>query len=133
MTELDAEVIGTKAQCLFILVKRRFLIEFDRLYINIPPNSSIQKNQLIKNVNLAPNSSPDSNQVNISVQPSVDSNASTSTIAYSTSTISSATTTISQTRSNIIKLLMGMKYFRIKMVPIKDFEASFLFLYDWAT
>ena len=27
-----------------------------------------------------------------------------------------------------IKLLTGMKYFRIKMVPIEDFEASFQFL-----
>jgi hypothetical protein len=35
---------------------------------------------------------------------------------------------ISPTSANIIKLLMGMKYFRIKMVPIEEFEASFQFL-----
>ena len=132
VTDLYAEVIGTLAQSRFTLVKRRFLIEFDRLKLNISSNSSIQTNQPINNVNLAPNSSPGSNQVNISVQPSVDSTASTSTIANSTSTVSSATTTISPTSANIIKLLMGMKYFRIKMVPIEDFEASFQFLNDCA-
>ncbi|KAI1301913.1 Protein furry -like protein-like [Halotydeus destructor] len=34
---------------------------------------------------------------------------------------------------NIISLLMGMKFFRVKMVPIEDFEASFLFMHECAT
>lgn len=34
---------------------------------------------------------------------------------------------------NIISLLMGMKFFRIKMVPIEEFEASFLFIHECAT
>lgn len=33
----------------------------------------------------------------------------------------------------IISLLMGMKFFRIKMVPIEEFEASFLFMHECAT
>ena len=36
------------------------------------------------------------------------------------------------TTANIIRLLLGMQYFRIKMVPIEDFEASFHFLNDCA-
>jgi len=38
VTELYAEVIGTLAQTRFGLVKRRFLIEFDRLKLNIQSN-----------------------------------------------------------------------------------------------
>lgn len=40
-----------------------------------------------------------------------------------------------QTASNtqsIISLLMGMKFFRIKMAPIEDFETSFQFLTECA-
>ncbi|XP_065575370.1 protein furry homolog-like [Artemia franciscana] len=33
----------------------------------------------------------------------------------------------------IISLLMGMKFFRVKMVPIEEFEASFLFLQECGT
>lgn len=33
---------------------------------------------------------------------------------------------------SIISLLMGMKYFRIKMVPIQEFEASFQFMQEMA-
>jgi hypothetical protein len=33
---------------------------------------------------------------------------------------------------SIISLLMGMKFFRIKMAPIEDFEASFQFLTECA-
>lgn len=36
------------------------------------------------------------------------------------------------TTHNIISLLMGMKFFRIKMVPIEEFEASFQFMHDCA-
>ena len=37
------------------------------------------------------------------------------------------------TSQNIISLLMGMKFFRIKMVPIEDFEASFTFMNECAS
>lgn len=33
---------------------------------------------------------------------------------------------------NIISLLMGMKFFRVKMVPIEEFEASFQFMQECA-
>ncbi|XP_054160326.1 protein furry-like isoform X2 [Oppia nitens] len=36
------------------------------------------------------------------------------------------------TTHNIISLLMGMKFFRIKMVPIEEFEASFQFMHECA-
>ncbi|CAF1234262.1 unnamed protein product, partial [Didymodactylos carnosus] len=34
--------------------------------------------------------------------------------------------------TNIISLLMGMRFFRVKMTPVEDFEASFQFLQDLA-
>ncbi|XP_045531819.1 protein furry isoform X2 [Pieris brassicae] len=37
-----------------------------------------------------------------------------------------------QTTQSIISLLMGMKFFRVKMVPIEEFEASFQFLTECA-
>jgi hypothetical protein len=37
------------------------------------------------------------------------------------------------TTHSIISLLMGMKFFRIKMVPIEEFEASFQFMQECAT
>jgi hypothetical protein len=40
VTELYVEVIGTLAQTRFGLVKRRFLIEFDRLKLNISSSNS---------------------------------------------------------------------------------------------
>lgn len=52
--------------------------------------------------------------------------------AQSGSTNGGSQQIISPTNANIIKLLMGMKYFRIKMVPIEDFEASFQFLNECA-
>lgn len=36
------------------------------------------------------------------------------------------------TTQGIISLLMGMKFFRVKMVPIEEFEASFQFLQECA-
>jgi Cell morphogenesis N-terminal len=36
------------------------------------------------------------------------------------------------TTQSIISLLMGMKFFRVKMVPIEEFEASFQFMYECA-
>lgn len=36
------------------------------------------------------------------------------------------------TTQSIISLLMGMKFFRVKMVPIEEFEASFQFLQECA-
>lgn len=33
---------------------------------------------------------------------------------------------------SIISLLMGMKFFRVKMVPIEEFEASFQFMQECA-
>lgn len=36
------------------------------------------------------------------------------------------------TTQSIISLLMGMKFFRIKMVPIEEFEASFQFMHECA-
>lgn len=36
------------------------------------------------------------------------------------------------TTHSIISLLMGMKFFRIKMVPIEEFEASFQFMHECA-
>uniref|UniRef100_A0A1B6DZ54 Protein furry n=1 Tax=Clastoptera arizonana TaxID=38151 RepID=A0A1B6DZ54_9HEMI len=38
----------------------------------------------------------------------------------------------SNTTQSIISLLMGMKFFRIKMVPIEEFEASFQFMQECA-
>ncbi|XP_046667613.1 protein furry isoform X2 [Homalodisca vitripennis] len=38
----------------------------------------------------------------------------------------------SHTTQSIISLLMGMKFFRIKMVPIEEFEASFQFMQECA-
>ncbi|XP_055333456.1 protein furry homolog-like isoform X2 [Paramacrobiotus metropolitanus] len=37
------------------------------------------------------------------------------------------------TVNNIIALLMGMKFFRVKMVPIEDFEACFQFMQECGT
>lgn len=37
-----------------------------------------------------------------------------------------------QTTQSIISLLMGMKFFRVKMVPIEEFEASFQFMQECA-
>ena len=53
-------------------------------------------------------------------------------ISSSSSNLANATAFISHTSTNTIKLLMGMKHFRIKMVPIEDFEASFQFLNECA-
>ena len=36
------------------------------------------------------------------------------------------------TTQSIISLLMGMKFFRVKMVPFEDFEHSFQFMHDCA-
>lgn len=36
------------------------------------------------------------------------------------------------TTQSIISLLMGMKFFRVKMVPIEEFEASFQFMQECA-
>lgn len=36
------------------------------------------------------------------------------------------------TSQSIISLLMGMKFFRVKMVPIEEFEASFQFMHECA-
>ena len=36
------------------------------------------------------------------------------------------------TTHSIISLLMGMKFFRVKMAPIEEFEASFLFMHECA-
>lgn len=36
------------------------------------------------------------------------------------------------TSQSIISLLMGMKFFRVKMVPIEEFEASFQFMQECA-
>lgn len=36
------------------------------------------------------------------------------------------------TTQSIISLLMGMKFFRVKMVPIEEFEASFQFMQEAA-
>jgi hypothetical protein len=52
--------------------------------------------------------------------------------ASATANANSSPQIISPTNANIIKLLMGMKHFRIKMVPIEDFEASFQFLNECA-
>jgi hypothetical protein len=58
---------------------------------------------------------------------------STSNLSLNSGGVSSLSQqSISPTSANTIKLLMGMKYFRIKMVPIEDFEASFQFLNDCA-
>ena len=36
------------------------------------------------------------------------------------------------TIQSIISLLMGMKFFRVKMVPFEDFEHSFQFMHECA-
>ena len=36
------------------------------------------------------------------------------------------------TTQSVISLLMGMKFFRVKMVPFEDFEHSFQFMQDCA-
>lgn len=36
------------------------------------------------------------------------------------------------TTQSVISLLMGMKFFRVKMVPIEEFEASFQFMQECA-
>lgn len=38
----------------------------------------------------------------------------------------------SHTTQSIISLLMGMKFFRVKMVPFEDFEHSFQFMHECA-
>jgi hypothetical protein len=45
VTDLYAEVIGILAQSRFMLVKRRFLLEFDRLKLNISPISTSTNSQ----------------------------------------------------------------------------------------
>lgn len=37
-----------------------------------------------------------------------------------------------QTTQSIVSLLMGMKFFRVKMVPFEDFEQSFQFMQELA-
>jgi hypothetical protein len=76
-----------------------------------------------------------SQQTNTSTVPLASSQTGSTSGATSSSTISlnqQQQQLISPTSTNTIKLLMGMKYFRIKMVPIEDFEASFQFLNDCA-
>lgn len=148
VTELYAEVIGTLAQSRFVLVKRRFLIEFDRLKLNISPNNN-------NNSNTTGNAASSSSVTNPSASlPAMHSTSGTGNISSSvpsnlhqasagitqpagmTATMSTNSSSsqqiISPTNANIIKLLMGMKHFRIKMVPIEDFEASFQFLNECA-
>jgi hypothetical protein len=172
VTDLHAEVIGTIAQSRFSLVKRRFLIEFKQLKLNIsplpiitiPPSSVNNSANLVVNnaaaatpvspsaaAILASGTSPSSsnnssvvadqqwfavnpgsiNTVIAQTHPQQETTATTTSTSLSTSN-ANITNLISPTSANTIKLLMGMKYFRIKMVPIEDFEASFLFLNDCA-
>jgi hypothetical protein len=136
VTDLYAEVIGTVAQSRFSLVKRRFLIEFDRLKLNISPSltsinqsSSSSSNVLsTSNSNLSTASTPGAQSTNAQQSSTMSSVGQMNSMSSSSS--SSISTSLSN--SNTIKLLMGMKYFRIKMVPIEDFEASFQFLNECA-
>jgi hypothetical protein len=117
-------VIGVLAQSRFILVKRRFSLEFDRL----KPNSNNNNlDSLDSNTSSTLTLSSNMTSLNTNLQTgssSVDQSSSSSSFGLNIQ--------ISSTNTHIIKLVMGMKYFRIKMVPIEDFEASFLFLNECA-
>ncbi len=129
------------AQSRFLLVKRRFLLEFDRLKLNISPSNQqnqailtpsqqqLQQQQQQQSTSLSttslPTILPNTNAVN-----SISSPSDLQSVVSSTSSL--LPTVISPTNENIIKLLMGMKHFRIKMVPIEDFETSFHFLNECA-
>lgn len=168
VTDLYAEVVGTVSQSRFSLVKRRFLIEFKQLKLNISPLSAnnvlpVQGNAVTSSSGasltttpihsayslstspstiVSPNSSqstPNSSSNNSSVDQSLGSQVGINVpvpLSASNMSLSSGSAQsqqpISPTSANTIKLLMGMKYFRIKMVPIEDFEASFQFLNDCA-
>jgi hypothetical protein len=197
VTDLYAEVIGTIAQSKFMLVKRRFLIEFNRLKLNISPQSpsgpatsissstviqssatsqamNFQQQQTDSNNSstlLSPKNDQSTQNENqkLSEPPSATSSSSQTAVTTTTTTSSTTatpvitptsttasnsiqtgpqittvtlpsnstsllqqTTITTPTSTNIIRLLMGMKYFRIKMVPIEEFEASFHFLNDCA-
>ena len=156
------------AQSRFSLVKRRFLIEFKQLKLNISPLSTsnvlpiqttnstsssntslattpvhnaslstspsaiVSPNSLLSNGNYFNNPSMDPS---LTSQPGSLNTLNTLTsqpLSSSNANINLNQQLISPTSANTIKLLMGMKYFRIKMVPIEDFEASFHFLNDCA-
>ena len=140
MTDLYAEVIGTLAQSRFVLVKRRFLIEFDRLKLNISPISASSQSSAA--TGSANSSSTSLSTSNLAAAANTTQLASTSVPSnlqslpagsqQMVSQASSSQQLISPSNALTIKLLMGMKYFRIKMVPIEDFEASFQFLNECA-
>ncbi len=140
VTDLYADVIGCIAQHRFALVKRRFVIEFTRLKLNISPLSnsnsmqssgagqSASTNTVIQSSVSASMSDSESGQQAASMggtttgssNPVLGGNQ--SSIAASSASLTASF--ISPTSANIIKLFMGMKHFRIKMVPIEDFEVN---------
>ncbi|CAF0877343.1 unnamed protein product [Brachionus calyciflorus] len=134
-TDLFAECIGVMAQSRFALVKRRFISEFDRIKLYKSPGQStaatISTNLSNTQATIqqqTPNTPIQSNQLQ-----NLD-NSNTASIINSSVSAPNITQTlpVSPSSSNIIKLLTGMKFFRIKMVPIEDFEASFQFLNEFA-
>jgi hypothetical protein len=135
VTDLYAEVIGCIAQHRFALVKRRFVIEFTRLKLNISPlsnaNSTAQgsaaQGSSTSTMQTSSASMSDSETQGASGGVSASQNnpvvGNQSAIAASSASLTASF--ISPTSANIIKLFMGMKHFRIKMVPIEDFEVQF--------
>ena len=132
VTDLYAEVIGTIAHSRFILVKRRFLNEFSRFksssiyQVNEIQNQSNSNTSNITGVNTLNN-----NSINNTNNINNNNNSQSNNIQQpqnSTLIQNNLNNSLNQMSTNRIKLLMGMKYFRIKMVPIEDFEASFQFL-----
>jgi hypothetical protein len=133
VTDLYAEVIGTIAHSRFILVKRRFLNEFSRFksssifQINENQNQSNNNTSSITGVNTLNNNNINNNNTNNNINNNIQLNnmqqPQNSTLIHN-----NLNNSLNQMNTNRIKLLMGMKYFRIKMVPIEDFEASFQFL-----
>lgn len=147
VTDLYAEIIGCVAQHRFSLVRRRFVTEFNKLKLNISSIPTSTSSSSSTSASATTGQSQTSVNATLSDSetgtnghhhhPHHHSSSSSQTSGSSQnlasiSTTNTLTATISPTSANIIKLLMGMKHFRIKMVPIEDFEASFHFLNDCA-
>jgi hypothetical protein len=152
VTDLYAEVVGCIAQSRFALVKRRFTNEFQRLRLNISPLSNNTgsgstvtsvtavgsgtitvpqqaSGQAVSTMSLnsATSAVNNGNSATLATTASADSDSATGAVTLGVQSNSLTTNAgfISPTSANIIKLFMGMKHFRIKMVPIEDFEVIF--------
>ncbi|RNA38647.1 furry isoform X3, partial [Brachionus plicatilis] len=122
--DLFAECIGVMAHSRFALVKKRFLIEFERLKSNKSPNQGSTLSSSLSGQTVNPQSTMSTQQIS-----SPATNSQSQPLSVSSTPNMNQSLISSQ---SIIKLLMGMKFIRVKMVPIEDLEASFQFLNDLA-